>query len=263
MKIMALNLHSYQEENQLQKFEKIADKIVEEEVDAICFSEASQRINTPFVNDTIREDNALKIICDLVNKKASRPYHYEWAFSHFGFTIYEEGIGIITHLPIDSIECRYVSKIDDPFNYKSRKVMKAVLENNSEKFNLFSVHLGWGDDEYEPFEQQFHCLHNWIEETKEMDSLIAGDFSNDYHTRYYDMIIKENYIDQYIQAKPEGINDYTFINPSGLEFRNSRKLRLDYLFSSKNNFRAVDAKRFFLEDDRVSDHAAIYVELSK
>ena len=261
MKIMALNLHSYQQDNQLEKFKKIAMKIVEEKVDVICCSEALQRINTAYVDESVREDNALKIICDFINEQSNQHYHYQWAFSHFGCNIYEEGIGIITHLPVHSVECRYVSQTEDVFSFKSRKVMKVVIEDSGHLVNLFSVHLGWGDDEYEPFDVQIENLDAWIKETPDMTSFIAGDFNNDIDTRYYDMIVRKNYIDQYIQAKPEGLHDYTFINPSGLEFKNSRKLRLDYLFTSNNEYRAVEAKRFFLDEDSVSDHAAICIEL--
>lgn len=263
MKIMALNLNSYQEDNQEEKFRRIADKIIDEEIDAMCFSEASQRINTPYAHDHIREDNALKIICDMVNEKSKDTYHYAWDFSHFGFTIYEEGIGIITRCPIDKVECRYISKTADTFSYKSRKVMKITLWDHEQKINVYSVHLGWGDDEYEPFEYQFQQLDQWIKEEPDVFTVISGDFSNDYNTRYYDMVVSEAYIDQYLQANPEGMNDYTFINPSGIEFRHAEKLRLDYIFTNTNDYRAVDAKRFFLEGDRVSDHVAIYVELEK
>ncbi len=263
MKIMALNLNSYQEENQHEKFSRIANTIIDEKIDVMCFSEASQSISSPHVNDDIREDNALKIICDMVNEKSKDTYCYVWEFSHFGFKIYEEGIGVITRYPIDKVECRYVSKTDDTFSFKSRKIMKITLWNQDEKINVFSIHLGWGNDEYEPFEYQFGQLNQWIKEEPDIFTILSGDFGNDYNTRFYDMVVGQSYIDQYLQAKPEGRNDFTFLNPNGIEFRDAHKLRLDYIFTNSSDYYAIDAKRFFLDEDRVSDHVAIYIELQK
>lgn len=259
---MTLNLHSYQEDNQLEKFERIADKIVEMDVDVVCFCEASQRIDRTYLNDLIREDNAIKLICDHVNQKTQDHYQFYWDFSHYGFRIYEEGIGILSRKKVKNIETRFISSTTDPFNFKSRKIMKAVIEGKKEDINLFSVHLGWGADECESYYGQLDRLDHWVQEDKQSYNLIAGDFSNDFATEYYDAIVHKNYIDQYIQAKPEGSRDYTFINPSGFEFRNSSKVRIDYVFSTNDKYKAVDAKRFFLEEDRVSDHAAVYVEIA-
>lgn len=259
MKVMILNLNSYQEDEQMIKFQRIADKIIEEKIDAICFSEASQRIDGSYCKERIREDNALKIICDKVNEKSDLNYHYAWDFSHFGFTLYEEGVGIVTHLPIESIESRYVSSTTDPFNFKSRNVMKAKIKYKNDVMNIFSVHLGMGGDEYESFELQMDKLNDWVNE-ENVYTLIAGDFGNDYDTLYYDKIVSKGYSDQYIVAKPEGMKDYTFINPQGLEFRHSSKLRLDYLFAKGNKYRPIDAKRFFLDEDKVSDHVAVCIE---
>lgn len=259
MKVMTLNLHSYQEDHQDEKFKCIAKKIVDKKIDVICFSEASQRLTTPHISKYIREDNALKIICDYINELSDETYQYAWELSHYGFTIYEEGIGVITRLPIKEVQSRYVSAETDLFNYKSRKVLKVCVEYDNEEINIFSVHLGM-DDELEPFDLQFKKLDKWVKE-QNGKCIMAGSFNSDVLSDGYNQIISAQYTDQYIQALPEGFDDYTFINPSGYEFRNSKDIRIDYIFTLNQPFTATEADRFFDKEERVSDHVAVYVDL--
>ncbi len=256
---MALNLHSYQEDNQMIKFEKIAKKIVEYDIDVACFCEVSQGL-TSQSNPAIQDDNALIIITRLINEHSSSHYECRWEFSHYGFAVYEEGIGIITKLPITHVESRFVSKSVSPFDFRSRKIMKLTCDDSGNQVNVFVIHTNADDDPYDPFKNQFANLQSWIKEDANGRSILAGDFGIEPTQDSYDLLINENYIDHYVQALPEGTDDYTFLNPEGLEYENERKLRLDYVFSD-NSYSAVAANRFFLEDDPVSDHVAVYVEL--
>lgn len=261
MKIMALNLHSYQEDRQIEKFDIIAKKIVEYDMDIACFCECSQKL-TSTQNPTIQPDNALQIICDKVNEYSNHKYECRWEFAHYGFAVYEEGIGVITKLPIKNVESRYVSKTVSAFDFRSRKIMKITTDHLGKEVDIYIIHMNTTTDPYDPFREQFKNLLNWIEEKEGRISILAGDFAIEPYSNNYDTLIDEDFIDHYLQAVPEGREDYTFINPPGLEFSYERKLRLDYIFSNEN-YNCTVAKRFFLEDEKVSDHAAVYCELSK
>jgi len=263
MKVMSLNLNSYQEENQSEKFEKIAGTIVEKGIDVAVFCEASQRISTETFNNYVRVDNAIKLICDLVNQQSDDRYEFAWDFSHYGFKIYEEGIGILTKLPIKEVVTKYVSKTHDIFTFKSRKIMRTIIDYYGEDIAFYSVQLGWLDDGYEPFLNQFENLNNWVQEL-DCVSILAGDFGNDVMTKAYQKIIDANYIDQYVLHKNDGMHDETFINPVCWDdYQDYKPLRLDYIFTNSLKYKAIDAQLLFPKEERVSDHKAVYIELKK
>mgnify|MGYP002549449089 CR=1 FL=1 len=58
MRVLSLNLHGYQEKEPVKKLQIIADSILENDIDIICFSECAQRYFTPIVDRNIKKDNA-------------------------------------------------------------------------------------------------------------------------------------------------------------------------------------------------------------
>ena len=68
MKLLSINLNTYQEERQMDKFMRIANEIVNRNIDVILFCEAGQSLMAKYVKGDIRKDNAVKIICDKVNE---------------------------------------------------------------------------------------------------------------------------------------------------------------------------------------------------
>lgn len=263
MKLMVLNLNTYQEDNQIKKFNHIASKIVEEQIDVICFCEAGQTFMSPRVDEYVRQDNAVKLICDEVNRiLGDKVYQFVWDLSHYGFKIYEEGIAIMSKYPLKDVASQYVSNTHDIFTFKSRKIVKATLTYKNKDIDIFSCQLGWSDDKYEPFDQQFIRLDAWVKESATSSFvLLAGDFSNDVSTAAYQQIIDAGYHDQYLLGKKDGLNDETFIYPQGYESSSPKKaLRLDYIFATNNAYPVKNATRFFQGDDRVSDHMAVMVE---
>lgn len=263
MKMMTLNLNTYQEENQLEKFRCIAKKIVEEQIDVICFCEAGQTFNSPWVNEYSREDNAVKLICDEANRLlGSEVYHFVWSLSHYGFKIYEEGLAIMARCPIKNVASQYVSQTDDIFTFKSRKIVKATLTYNGHDIDVFSCLLGWADDEHEPFSEQFKRLDEWVKKEATADFVIlAGDFSNDASTAAYQQVIDAGYKDQYLIAKPDGNEDATFVYPVGFDMTNLQKdLRMDFIFVNRQVYPVKQARRYFDYPDLVSDHIAVMVE---
>ena len=57
MKLLTLNCHSWQEENQIEKIKYLASVIKEEQYDVIALQEVSQRIDSRSVDSKIKEDN--------------------------------------------------------------------------------------------------------------------------------------------------------------------------------------------------------------
>ena len=57
MKLLTLNCHSWQEENQVEKIKYLANVIKEKQYDVIALQEVSQRIDANSVDSKIKEDN--------------------------------------------------------------------------------------------------------------------------------------------------------------------------------------------------------------
>lgn len=263
MKLMTLNLNTYQEERQNEKFRRIAQTIVNEDIDIICFCEAAQTFMSRRIDEYVREDNAAKIICDEVNRILGQPlYHFVWDLSHYGFKIYEEGIAILSKHPMIDVTSQYISHTHDIFTFKSRKVLKAAIDYNGVMIDVYSCQLGWEDDAYEPFDGQFKRLDEWVKEESSHEMVIlAGDFSNDVRTQAYQQVLDADYEDQYVKGNPNGLEDETFIYPLGYDASHVHQcLRLDYIFANQHNYPVVVAKRLFQDDERVSDHMAVLVE---
>lgn len=257
MKVLSINLNTYQEDRQFDKFMKIAQKIVDEAIDVVLFCEAGQSLMSPYIEGDIRQDNAIKIICDKVNELlGTQVYKFKWEMVHFGFKIYEEGVAIMSKYPLENIASTYITKTSDHFTFKSRKVIKATIQN----IDFYACHMGWEDDEVEPFAYQLSELHRFIQqESKDRLAIIGGTFNNDVKTKSYQEVIRAGYIDLYANANPEGMYDETLILPDG--FHKEDTYRLDYIFASKKDVTIKKANYLFEKDDRVSDHVAILVDI--
>ena len=258
MKILSINLNTYQEDRQFDKFMTIAKMICDEQIDVVLFCEAGQSLMSPYIEGDIRNDNAVKIICDKVNEiLGTQVYKFKWEMVHFGFKVYEEGLAIMSKLPLENIQSTYVSKTSDHFTFKSRKVIKSSIQN----IDFYTIHLGWEGDEAEPVLDQINALHDYVcKESKDKKVIIGGTFNNDVRTKAYREMISKGYTDLYAQFKPEGKYDETYILPQGYD-RRGNHYRLDYFFSNQNNFKIKQAKRMFEGENRVSDHVGILIEL--
>ena len=62
MKLLTINVHSWLEENQLEKLNILAKTIVEKKYDVVAMQEVNQLINSADVHDGIKEDNFGKLL---------------------------------------------------------------------------------------------------------------------------------------------------------------------------------------------------------
>ncbi len=253
LKVLILNLHCYQEENQDEKFTRIAKTINELEIDIVCLQEAAEYWRD---GQGDWESNAAKII----NDRLSRPFyiHYDW--SHLGFAKYREGVAILSRYPLSKHEARYVSDSHDKYNIHSRKVVKARVEVPYLGFiNVFSAHLSWIED---GFREQFQRLRAWADDSNSGDikaTLLCGDFNITAGTEGYGLVINSHeYEDQFLAVNKQGVFDKVFrVNDAHWRDLLADDYRIDYIFMNKNSqLKATSAKVIFTDQDygRVSDH---------
>ena len=262
MKLLTLNCHSWQEENQIEKIMYLAKIIDEKKYDVIALQEVSQLISSKVIYENIREDNFALLLNEELKRLGNTKYHFYWDLAHLGYEYYSEGLCIMTKLPINKKSSFYVSKSTDIKYWKTRKLIKTKLDYNGRDIVFYSCHLGWWKDDEEPFIYQADKLIKDIDRNEL--TFIMGDFNNNAYIRQegYDYLIANGLIDTYSLAKEKDNGITVKGNIAGWD-NNSEDLRLDIIFTNKN----IEIKRsnvIFngINKDVISDHFGVEVEIN-
>lgn len=259
MRLLTLNCHSWQEDNQINKIKYLAQVIKKNQYDVIALQEVSQRIDEEKVNNLIKKDNFAMLLVNELNNINENKYNFVWDYSHIGYDIYEEGLAILTKNEIVNSKSFYISKTDDKKNYRSRNIVSITINVNNEKIDFYSCHTGWWNDEIEPFKYQADKLLNNI--NKERLSFIMGDFNNNAYVKDegYDYLIKNGLIDTYAlaQDKDNGVTVKGEI--AGWESQSEDK-RLDLILVNKK-IDVLKSNVIFNEENEevISDHYGVEV----
>jgi len=258
LKVMILNLHCYQEDNQDYKLSQIAKAINELNADIVCFQEVAEHWND---GQGDWNSNSAKII----NDRLAAPYHLYTDWAHRGFDKYREGVAILSRYPLLKQESGYVSNSDDPFNIHSRKVvMTQVHVPYIGLINVFSAHLSWWED---GFQEQFRRLHEWanVRHNKHVKAtMLCGDFNVAAGSNgYYLVVNNHGYDDQYIAANTAGLPEQNYrVNDPHRQQHLTDDYRIDYIFLNNiSELRATSARTLFTEHDygSVSDHCGYFM----
>ncbi|OQK16905.1 endonuclease [Methyloprofundus sedimenti] len=253
LKVLILNLHCYQEENQDKKFTTIANTINDLDIDIVCLQEVAEYWND---GQGDWQSNSARII----NDRLSEPFHIYHDWSHLGFDKYREGVAMLSRYPLSNHESRYVSDSHDIYDINSRKVVTARAYVPYIGFiNIFSAHLSWLEG---GFQEQFHRLREWAANNKNDDvkaTLLCGDFNITAGANGYQMVVDSGeYEDQYLAVNKQGVFDKIFkVNDAHWQDLLADDYRIDYIFMDKDaQLRATSARTIFTDEDygRVSDH---------
>ena len=256
MKLLTLNCHSWQEENQLEKIEYLAEIIDHEDFDVVALQEVSQEISN---KKGITEGNYISILLDYLNKIERYSYDYVWDMSHIGYGKYEEGLGIITKHEIKEKDSFYISKNKDINEFRSRKIVKARIKIDNICYDFFSCHLGWWNDEEDSFKVQADNLIKKLDPN--VQSFLMGDFNNNTLVKNegYDYLLSKDLYDTFYLARErdEGITVEGEIDGWG---KSTEDKRLDLIFSNK----IIEVKKsqvIFngINRKKVSDHYGVQV----
>jgi maltose 6'-phosphate phosphatase len=256
---MTLNLHTYQEEEQAQKFAQVARAIQELGIDVVCLQEVGENWNDG-AGDW--ESNAARII----NSHLPQPYHLHADWSHLGFERYREGLAILSRHPFVFTDAGYVSASEDPFDIHARKVVMAQVKvPYVGAVNVFSVHLSWPSG---GFYEQFERLRQWAEARQGPEvaaTLIAGDFNVAVGSEAYrHMVDTRQFEDQFLKIQNSDAFQQVFRRRQDGALRQlANDGRIDYLWLNVGaRLRAVRAEEIFTPEryGRVSDHTGYWVE---
>ncbi|PEY42306.1 endonuclease [Bacillus cereus] len=261
MKLLTLNCHSWQEENQIEKIRHLAKTIQEEDYDVIALQEVSQSIKAQNVCDNKKKDNFGLVLLAELEKLGLGNYNIVWDFSHIGYDIYEEGLAIITKHPIVKQGSFFVSESQDTAYWKTRKIVHTTISYQGKNITFYSCHLGWWNDEEESFHGQVNRLIDYV--NGDELSFLMGDFNNNARLQGegYDYLMQKGLYDTYELAmeKDEGTTVQGKI--AGWD-ENKQNLRIDLILSNKPTT-VISSKVIFNGVNRnvVSDHFGVEVQL--
>ncbi|WP_196001293.1 endonuclease/exonuclease/phosphatase family protein [Clostridium sp. 1001271B_151109_B4] len=259
MKLLTLNCHSWQEDDQIEKIRYLAKVIKEKQYDVIALQEVSQSINSKLLHAMIKEDNFVQLLIQELNKIDENKYNFIWDYSHIGYDIYEEGVAILTKHEIKDTKAFYISKSDNKKNYRSRKILSITVNVEGNDVDFYSCHTGWWNDDIEPFKYHADMLIENI--NNDRMAFVMGDFNNNAYVRNegYDYLIELGLKDTYVMAneKDNGVTVRGKI--AGWEMQEEDK-RLDLILTNRE-IKVLESKVIFngVNKDIISDHYGVEV----
>lgn len=275
--VLTLNMHTYQENAQEDKFELIVPTIAELDADLIAFQECAQHRNGTLLSNGIRTDNMALIIAERLNAYYGLNYYFTWDWAHYGFTDYEEGVAVLSKHPIEESVSRYVSTSSGTSDLTSRKAVAGrVSIPGHEYVHFISAHLHWRTSETD--NEQNKQIRNTKAIAAEMSTnysapaltFICGDFNGNptsdfpWSEGYHTMMSNNNYIDTFLQYRP-GANTV----PSQSQYdtvKGDFPGRIDYVFMSTNDQYSVVASQIIFTPNvlgTVSDHYGVVTRVRK
>lgn len=272
--ILTINQHTYQENNQNEKFNMLVEVIGRMDIDFIALQECAQPKSSNIIEGIIREDNMALIISNKLQENYDVEYNYVWNWAHYGWDVYEEGVAILSkHYLVDS-EARYISSSTSTNNLTSRKAIYGLYQIPEGSIHMFSTHTHWRTSESD--KEQNNQMKNIKRMVNEKESLspqaatfVCGDFNVNPTSDYpwsegYNILINNGeYMDTFLKIHPDANNKpaQSIYNTIGGSFPG----RIDYIFA-KNNLRikVLDSQIIFTENvvGEISDHNAVLTKVT-
>lgn len=260
MKILSLNTHSLMEEDYEQKCRIFVDAVIKADIDILLLQEVNQTSSKPTAESIyglsdmpIKEDNHALTLSKLFEENGN-PYYFVWLGIKNGYAIYDEGLAVMSRTPIQNVKEILLSKNDDYTNWKTRKALTVKTGG----IWVCNTHMGWWDDEEEPFKLQFEKLNSAL--IKYNDVILGGDFNAPDTEKAYEFVLSHGWHDTYRDAEKK--QGYATVNGkiAGWE-KNCKGIRVDYIFSKqkkyiKNSATIFDSKRYNI----ISDHFGVISE---
>lgn len=260
MKLLTLNCHAWQEENQLEKIKHLAQVIKEKEYDIIALQEVMQLID-PETEDKVKRDNYAVVLLNELMKLGITEYQFVWDFSHIGYEIYEEGLAILTRCEIKKANSFVISQNTDVKSIQTRRIVALEIRYKDETIHVYSCHLGWFHDQEESYIAQVDKLVEQLDGNHL--NIVMGDFNSDANLRGegYDYIIEKGLIDTYHEAKIKDEGSTVVGKIDGWD-QNLKELRIDLILTSQPVTVKSSAVIFNGKNKQiVSDHFGVEVEL--
>ncbi|MCI6817024.1 endonuclease/exonuclease/phosphatase family protein [Butyricicoccus porcorum] len=276
MKILTINTHSLVEQDYEHKLIQFVAFILKEQPDIIAMQEVNQSIDAPIAEELagycpcpnaavpVRADNhALQVALRLQNVGIS--CSWTWVSAKIGYGKYDEGVAIVSlSHELEHPHYRYISRITDYENWKSRTILGAKIANEW----YYTVHMGWWNDEDDPFQQQWEAAQQTLRHAETV--WLMGDFNNpaELPRQGYELVQQSGWYDTYLLAeeKDSGITVQEAIDGWRNQLENpalcGNGMRIDQIWSSRK-VPIAKSEVVFSGEDKISDHFGVMITLKK
>ena len=280
MKLLTLNTHSLQEEDYEQKLEWFIEGILQEKPDIIALQEVNQTAAEAMAENVLwegqcllpaqvplKQDNyAAQVVYRL--RQAGADCYWVWLPIKLGYGKYDEGVALLSlGRKITAADSFPISKSRDYHSWRTRAVLGIQVEGMADWF--YTIHMGWWDDEEEPFLKQWNKLEEHLAEKRKQKTIwLMGAFNApDYVSgQSYDYILNRDWRDTYQTAleKDSGFTVPCVIDGWRERLKNEkwRAMRLDYIFCN-HQIEITSYHVIFNGENRpvVSDHFGVCIEV--
>ena len=272
MKLLTLNTHSLMEPEYAQKLEAFAAFLLRERPEIVALQEVNQPADAPPAKDLcgmapaggipLKEGNhALSIARRLRN--AGVQANWTYLPVKLGYGRFDEGLALLClDGRIADVDVCSLSRTEDYHNWRTRKALGVRTDVRPDWF--YSVHMGWWQDEAEPFARQWAALDAHLAQ-KDGRMWLMGDFNAPAEVRAqgYDLMAASGWQDVWHLAK---LRDGSCTVRGGIDgWRTqdiSEGLRIDHIWCRE---RVNVARCSVVLDGRhapvVSDHFGLMAEI--
>ncbi|MBQ7901544.1 MAG: 4-alpha-glucanotransferase, partial [Clostridia bacterium] len=261
MKLLTLNTHSIVEPNYEHKLETFVNEISRTRPDIIALQEVNQTHTAQVValqnygsfEAQIKSDNHAYRAVQMLSGMGIK-YHWCYLPIKLGYDKYDEGLAVMSRYPITDAYSILLSRTDDYNNWRTRKALVVTTDNN-DLGSICNVHMGWWEDEDEPFAGQWDRLRQQLPKGSVW---LMGDFNSpdSKHGQGYDMVKADGWIDVYRCVQ----SDEGSTVPGVIDgWKGCAPKRIDYIWH--NTMPVVDSCKVCFRQQQVSDHFGVMAEV--
>lgn len=275
MKFLTLNTHSWLEIHQIHKIKILADFIVDEQIDVVALQEINQNLVSapvdggeaflPATDVPLKESNFAFILMKFIQERTGE-YRWSWGDSHEGWNRYDEGLSILSRIPVRRVQLLELSEARFTYTDVFRRcALAAEVEVQGKSLWVASVHMNWWlMHDIHLFEHDFAVLDQQMRDLADDSPIVLlGDFNNDaaIEDEGYRQILQAGWHDAFELAQLKEGEFTVHKKISGWESA-TREMRIDFVFSSEK----VPFEKYTVvfpdnSEDAISDHSGIVVEI--
>lgn len=134
IRVASLNLHTYQEREPLEKLAEVARVFAALDIHAAALQEVGQHRDRPDLHP-----NAGEVVRSLLEAQTCVPWQHVWRSAHVGFDVYDEGISLLSRIPLEDIQ-------EHELGGKTYRRIALSARLSLEDIRLCSVHTSWASD---------------------------------------------------------------------------------------------------------------------
>lgn len=285
MKLITLNCHSLVETDYEAKLHLFCEAVCKEKPQVIALQEVNQTADAapatmaalsesgyiPCTGDAVSESAFIPVKADNHAWRAAKllahlgyPCTWTWVPAKLGYDRYDEGLALFSRFPVLDACQFHITGTKDYHNWKTRKVLGIRALTPAGPQNFFSLHMGWWNDDEDPFALQWERLTSRLKELPSGPIWLMGDFNSPAHLpgEGYSLVCSQGWIDTHEAAavSDSGITVAQKID-GWRDGSDITGMRIDYIFTdSPVGIRASRVIFNGISHPIVSDHFGIMTE---